>query len=104
MDIVLTDSPVSRRHARLRIDGGLLLVEDLASGRGTAVNGAVIDEPTSLALGDRPPSAGPSSPWHGRRPAPWRARRPHPRTPPLVRAPAPPDAAGVGMRDADQRW
>ena len=53
MDIVLTDSRVSRRHARVRIDGARLLGGDLASSSGTAVNGVVIDEPTSLALGDQ---------------------------------------------------
>lgn len=53
MDVVLTDPRVSRRHARLRVDGARLLVEDLASTGGTAVNGATIAEPTALAAGDR---------------------------------------------------
>ena len=53
MDVVLTDPRVSRRHARVRVDGARLLVEDLASTGGTAVNGATIAEPTALAAGDR---------------------------------------------------
>ena len=53
MDIVLSDPRVSRRHARVRTDGARLMVEDLASSGGTAVNGVTIGEPTALALGDR---------------------------------------------------
>ncbi len=53
MDIVLTDPRVSRRHARVRVDGVRLMVEDLASTGGTAVNGVAIEEPTAIALGDR---------------------------------------------------
>ncbi len=53
MDVVLTDPRVSRRHARLRIDGARLVVEDLASTDGVAVNGARIEEPTTLSAGDR---------------------------------------------------
>ena len=53
LDVVLTDPRVSRRHARVRIDGARLVVEDLASTDGVAVNGARIEEPTTLSAGDR---------------------------------------------------
>lgn len=53
MDVVLNDPRVSRRHARIGIEGARLLIEDLGSTGGTAVNGTVIAEPTTLALGDR---------------------------------------------------
>jgi hypothetical protein len=39
-DLVLQDDLVSRRHVRLSIEGGALLVEDLGSTNGTFVNGA----------------------------------------------------------------
>ena len=42
-DIVLSDSTVSRRHARLVFDNGLLQIEDLGSTNGTAVNGEPAD-------------------------------------------------------------
>lgn len=51
-DVVLTDPRVSRRHARVWIDGGALLVEDLDSTGGTVVNGNAISRPTALARGD----------------------------------------------------
>jgi adenylate cyclase len=38
-DIVLSDSTVSRRHARLVFANGVLQIEDLGSKNGTAVNG-----------------------------------------------------------------
>lgn len=53
MDVVLTDPGVSRRHARVRVEGARLMVEDLASSGGTAVNGTAISAPTALAAGDR---------------------------------------------------
>lgn len=37
--LVLSDDSVSRRHARLRRKGGMLVVEDLDSANGTIVNG-----------------------------------------------------------------
>lgn len=37
--IVLVDENVSRKHARLKVDGDQLLIEDLKSGNGTFVNG-----------------------------------------------------------------
>jgi hypothetical protein len=53
MDIVLTDPRVSRRHAVLRRERGNLVVDDLGSTAGTAVNGVPIAAPTTLAPGDR---------------------------------------------------
>ena len=38
-DVVLTDLEVSRRHARLRLLGERLAIEDLGSPNGTFVNG-----------------------------------------------------------------
>ena len=53
MDIVLTDPRISPRHAEVRVEGAALLVEDLGSGAGTAVNGVAISGPTVLVPGDR---------------------------------------------------
>ena len=53
MDMVLTDTEVSHRHARLRVEGEALLVEDLGSGPGTTVNGVPVVAPTAVAMGDR---------------------------------------------------
>lgn len=51
-DIVLTDPRVSRRHARVWLDAGLLMIEDLGSTGGTAVNGRPVARPVPLAEGD----------------------------------------------------
>ena len=51
--IVCDDATVSKEHARLRVDGRSLLVEDLHSTNGTLVNGKAIDGPTPLRRGDR---------------------------------------------------
>ncbi len=48
----LTDPHVSRRHAEVRLGGGVLVIEDLGSRAGTSVNGARIDGPTALVTGD----------------------------------------------------
>ncbi|HJL18582.1 MAG TPA: FHA domain-containing protein [Sandaracinaceae bacterium LLY-WYZ-13_1] len=52
---VLLDEPsVSRRHARLtRLENGAVYLEDLGSRNGTFVNGARIDRPRTLSVGDR---------------------------------------------------
>lgn len=50
-DIRLSDSSVSRRHARISVVGGNILVEDLGSTNGTTVNGKKIDRET-LKIGD----------------------------------------------------
>lgn len=47
------ESPtVSRRHARIRVEGGRAILEDLGSKNGTFVRGERIDAPTPLAHGD----------------------------------------------------
>jgi diguanylate cyclase (GGDEF)-like protein len=51
-EVALTDATVSREHARLRFDGGIVLAEDLSSRNGTFVNERRIVEPTPLADGD----------------------------------------------------
>lgn len=50
-DIVLNDQEVSRQHARLLVDGEVVLMEDLGSGNGTWIGGRRVQEHT-LALGD----------------------------------------------------
>jgi EmrB/QacA subfamily drug resistance transporter len=44
---------LSRRHARIRLDNGAPVVEDLGSTNGTFVNGDRIEGPRPLAAGDR---------------------------------------------------
>jgi len=51
--IVLADDLVSRRHARIRVEGEEAVVEDLGSSNGTWVNDTEIDAPTRLAPGDQ---------------------------------------------------
>lgn len=51
-DIVLKDGKLSRKHARLRLDGGAPVVEDLGSTNGTFVNGEQIGGSRSLRAGD----------------------------------------------------
>jgi pSer/pThr/pTyr-binding forkhead associated (FHA) protein len=47
------DPELSRHHAEIsRDDGGVYLIEDLASTNGTVVNGSRISSPTPLATGD----------------------------------------------------
>jgi pSer/pThr/pTyr-binding forkhead associated (FHA) protein len=50
--IRLTERNVSRRHARLSRQNGVLYIEDLASFTGVRVNGAKIASPTPLRDGD----------------------------------------------------
>lgn len=97
MDVVLTDPRVSRRHARVRVQGARLLVEDLASGSGIAVNGTPISEPTALAAGDRLTIGATEitvlwTPTGSREPAP-REPAPAPARPMAVPAPRRPDPA-----------
>lgn len=47
----LSDASVSRRHARLRMMGGQVVVEDLESTNGTAINGQLIER-GKLNIGD----------------------------------------------------
>jgi subtilisin family serine protease len=46
------DATVSRRHARLSLSGGQVVLEDLGSSHGTFVNNRRIDRPTLLRPGD----------------------------------------------------
>jgi DNA-binding winged helix-turn-helix (wHTH) protein len=49
---VRIDRPlISRRHARIRIDGGAATIEDLGSKNGTSVGGKRVSRPTNLADG-----------------------------------------------------
>lgn len=52
-EIALYDSKVSRRHARLRVDGGRVLVLDLESRNGTLVNDERLERERELQPGDR---------------------------------------------------
>lgn len=52
-DLVIADSTVSRRHARLHWDRGELWLEDLGSLGGTFVNDQRLTEPQRLRSGDR---------------------------------------------------
>ena len=50
-DLVLGDPRVSRRHARIQVRGGRLVLSDLDSRNGTRVNGTPIDE-VAIGFGD----------------------------------------------------
>lgn len=52
-DLALNDSSVSRHHARIIRHGSEILLEDMGSRNGTAINDTVINEPTLLVPGDR---------------------------------------------------
>lgn len=54
-DLVLPHATASRRHARLALKGDALVIEDLGSTNGTAVNGTIIKpgEPVSLQIGSK---------------------------------------------------
>lgn len=51
-DITISDPKISRSHARFKLDGAKLTVEDLGSANGTRVNQRKIDGPAALANGD----------------------------------------------------
>jgi predicted component of type VI protein secretion system len=51
-DIVLADTEVSRRHARIVAHAGGLAIEDLGSTNGTYVNAVKLAGPAPLAAGD----------------------------------------------------
>lgn len=51
-DVWIDDPSVSRRHARLVVDGDAVAVEDLDSRNGTRVRGALVSQPVRLAEGD----------------------------------------------------
>jgi predicted component of type VI protein secretion system len=50
--VVINDSQISRLHARITPQGGLMILEDLGSTNGTTVNGLRITGPHTLAHGD----------------------------------------------------
>lgn len=52
-DVVIEDSGVSRRHAELRPEGMLWMIEDLGSTNGVRVNGLAIHGAHQLQTGDR---------------------------------------------------
>ena len=52
-DIILAKGNVSKRHARVALENGQLLLEDLNSTNGTYVNGRRLSEPYTLRPGDR---------------------------------------------------
>jgi pSer/pThr/pTyr-binding forkhead associated (FHA) protein len=51
--LALDDGLVSRRHARVVVDGDDVVIEDLGSRNGVKVNGGRIERPTPLGDGDR---------------------------------------------------
>lgn len=51
--VQLESNAVSRRHARVFVEGGGYAIEDLGSGNGTFVNGQKIEGPTQLKPQDR---------------------------------------------------
>ena len=51
--ITIDDPLVSREHARIRVDGAKVTLEDLGSRNGVAVNGKPTRDPVELADGDR---------------------------------------------------
>jgi pSer/pThr/pTyr-binding forkhead associated (FHA) protein len=51
-DIVLSGDLVSRKHARITVQGDLLTVEDLGSRNGTFLNGAPLPGVSMVAHGD----------------------------------------------------
>ena len=51
-DVVIPDSGVSRRHARVLAHNGEVTVEDLRSSNGTYVNGHRVSGPVELGTGD----------------------------------------------------
>jgi len=50
-DLLLDEPSVSRRHARLHVDGGAVHLEDMGSSNGTRVDGQAISAPTTLRHG-----------------------------------------------------
>jgi len=52
-EVTLEDPLVSRRHARIVVQGDDVIIEDLASRNGVRVNGTLLEASHSLADGDR---------------------------------------------------
>ena len=51
-DVILYEAGVSRKHARINVDGTGIWIEDLGSSNGTKVNGSTIDKKQPLKDGD----------------------------------------------------
>ncbi len=51
-DVVVRDPEVSRRHARLESEQGVVYVEDLKSSNGTFLNGRRVNEAIEIRAGD----------------------------------------------------
>lgn len=51
-DVMIADSEVSRRHARLYLQGGGYVLEDLGSTNGCFINGQRLSQPQPLRPGD----------------------------------------------------
>src|SRR5215472_1446577 len=51
--IRIPSSEVSRKHCRLRLEDGLVTIEDLASVNGTFLNGEAVTEAQTVRPGDR---------------------------------------------------
>ena len=51
-EIFLRDPEVSRRHARIETQNGVLYLEDLKSSNGTFLNGRRLGEPLEIRAGD----------------------------------------------------
>lgn len=52
-DLTITDSRLSRQHARIDVFGDFFTISDLGSSNGTEVNGAILREPVVLKNQDR---------------------------------------------------
>jgi hypothetical protein len=52
-DIVINDPEVSRRHARIYLQGNMYIIEDLGSTNGTSVNGQKLTGPYMLRAGEQ---------------------------------------------------
>ncbi len=52
-DIVINDPEVSRRHARIYLQGNMYIIEDLGSTNGTTVNGQKLTGPYMLRPGEQ---------------------------------------------------
>ena len=49
-DLVLADKFLSRKHARLFVSDGSMMVEDLGSRNGTLLNGSPVQQPTRVEM------------------------------------------------------
>jgi len=52
-NIILSDPDVSRRHAKIYVDPGSIIIEDLSSTNGVFINNFRINNPTNLSVGDQ---------------------------------------------------